>query len=163
MATRQIRTKKQIEANGMSSTREKRSFEVLIKEVTTKTAAAGLLNDEVAELIDHAGELDALRKELDVKVKKAKAILLKNAEEKSWKMQAGEKLAAKISPSTKTEIPVKPFLSLLKKLKKAAMASDLLSVRIGDAKKYLGEDVLKDVSDVEVTEYGSVSFTRLKR
>ena len=117
----------------------------------------------IMELIDNAYEWDVEKKRFDAKVKEAKIILLAHAKQNEWKEKMGKNAKCKVGPSTKAEIGVKPFLSLLKKLGKVNLVPDLLKVKITDAKKYLGEIALEDVTDSQTEPYGSVSLKPLKK
>ena len=75
----------------------------------------------------------------------------------------GKNAKCKIGPSTTAVVGVKPFLALLKRLGKVALVPDLLKVKITEAKKYLGEIALEDVTDSQTEPYGSVSLKPLKK
>lgn len=156
--TRTVRVGKVEEVVGKAAVR---TFEDILE--MTNAQSLKLTNAEMEKLIDNAAVLDVQGKEMAKKVKRAKAMLLANAKKKKWKTLTGRTGVAKVSPSTTTVIPVKPFALLLKKLKKTKMLFDLLSVRISDAKKYLGEDVLEKIWETEFEEYGSVSVSELKK
>ena len=126
-----------------------------------KTATVAKVN--IAELIDNACEWDVEKKKFDTKVKEAKIVLLAHAKQNEWKEKMGKKAVCKIGPSTVAVIGVNPFLALLKKLGKVALVPDLLKVKITDAKKYLGEIALADVTDSQTEPYGSVSLKPLKK
>jgi len=126
-----------------------------------KTATVAKVN--IAELIDNAYEWDVEKKKFDTKVKEAKIILLAHAKQNEWKEKMGKNAKCKIGPSTTAVVGVKPFLALLKKLGKVALVPDLLKVKITDAKKYLGEIALEDVTDSQTEPYGSVSLKPLKK
>jgi len=117
----------------------------------------------IMELIDNAYDWDVEKKKFDAKVKEAKIVLLAHAKQNEWKEKMGKNAKCKIGPSTVAEIGVKPFLSLLKKLGKVALVQDLLKVKITEAKKYLGEIALEDVTDSQTEPYGSVSLKPLKK
>jgi len=142
--------------------RVKRKGERAYSDLTsmTPTELAGTLSEvEVETLIDIAARKDAECKDLTKSVKKAKAILLKEAEASGWKSKTTSANAeAKISPSTSTSIPVEPFIKLLHKMKKVKQLKDFVAVKVGDAKKYLGDDVLETIWDVNTEKYGSVSL-----
>ena len=126
-----------------------------------KTATVAKVN--IAELIDNAYEWDVEKKKFDTKVKEAKIVLLAHAKQNEWKEKMGKNAKCKIGPSTTAVVGVKPFLALLKKLGKVALVPDLLKVKITDAKKYLGEIALADVTDSQTEPYGSVSLKPLKK
>ena len=119
--------------------------------------------ESLEELIDSAYEWDVEKKKFDAKVKEAKIILLAHAKQNEWKEKMGKNAECKIGPSTVAVIGVNPFLSLLKKLGKLNLVPDLLKVKITDAKKYLGEIALEDVTDSQTEPYGSVSLKPLKK
>ena len=133
----------------------------------TKNSSKGKTDNvakvSIVELIDIACEWDIEKKRLDAKVKEAKAILLANAKVTGWKEKMGKKAVCKIGPSTVAVIGVNPFLSLLKKQGKLNLVQDLLKVKITEAKKYLGEIALEDVTDSQTEPYGSVSLQPLKK
>ena len=123
---------------------------------------AGSLNDsELTALVDQAYFWDLEQKELAGRVKNAKTILLRNARAQEWKSYSGESAACKIGKSTKSIMgTVKEFLQLLKREGKMKLLDDLLKVKLGDAKKYLGEDALNGFLTEETEEYGSVSLKK---
>jgi len=134
----------------------------VIQEEKEKSSVASE-EEDLKTLVDKAYEWDVKKKELDAKVKEAKATLLQNAEDKEWKELSGKTAKCKIGPKTTTFIGVKSFLQLLKKIGKTNLVPDLLKVQLTEAKKSLGEIVLEDIMEQDTKEYGSVSFKSLKK
>jgi len=166
---RVVRFKEETAGNGVprrKARKETRTVSEIMEELSTldaSTVAEDLNEAEQQALIDYGTETDEQRKALDSEVKRVKSLVLATAESEGWKTKTGLEGAAKISPRTKTSIVPRKMVKLLAKLKKQKLFDTLFSVKIGEVKKYLGEDVLKPISIVETKAYGSVSFKRLKK
>jgi hypothetical protein len=111
-----------------------------------------LTKNEVEILTDYGAVIDALVKELTADVKVIKAGLMAYAIKTKTKKFAGVKGTYSIGSTSSTEegTPTE-FVKLLKKLKKTNLFDDLVKVKIGEAKKYLGEQVLKDNGFIKKT------------
>jgi len=158
MAERVVRTKKGVKTRAASAKAKLRSPDQLIDESVAKARTAK--EREILNLIDTATTWDYHRKLLDKQVKKAKAILLAHAEKNNWKAKAAETASVLISPSQSTTINPSKFTKLLIKMKKKKLYDVLMSVRVGDAKKYLGEDVVDEVAEVDKKEFGTVTLKK---
>jgi len=133
----------------------------IAKEKEVVQLAKKLSNAELLRLIDEATIADQQLKALTKTVAAAKAVLLAAAEEGNWMELSGEKGLCKISPSSSTEINPTDFVRLLKELNKVPMFDSLVRVSIGEAKKYLGTDVLDPISKIDSKKFGSVSLKPL--
>ena len=101
-------------------------------------------------------------KVLKKKVAKAKELLIESAALGEWKEKAGENAECIIGQTTKsTPGTATEFAKLLKAEGKIKLFDDMVKVQVGEAKKYLGEDALKDFVVSEVKEYGSVKLKKL--
>lgn len=128
-----------------------------------------LTPSELAALIDRAAELEDKRKtiakEVDAVVSPTKKLLLEVAKASGKKVLNGKTGTCKIGASSTTHILGTPteFAALLKKEGKLELFDSLVGIRLGDTKKYLGEDALKDFVKVETEEYGTVSIGSKKK
>jgi hypothetical protein len=140
-----------------------------VQEILAAYASEGLENfvltkEELISLIDNGAELEDKRrkiaKEVDAVVTPTKALLLALAEKDKWKEKSGKIGVCKIGGGSSTIIggTVTDFAALLKREGKLHLFNDLVSVKLGDSKKYLGEDALKDFMHSDTREYSSVSL-----
>jgi hypothetical protein len=127
------------------------------------TIIADELNEtEMAALIDYGAELDAEAKEHNRRVKIIKDLLRINADIYRWKNKAGNTATAGVSPSSKTTIDATAMGRLLARLGKSNLFGTIFSVKITEAKKYVGIDDLDEISETETKEFGRVSLKLLK-
>ena len=157
---RKVRVK-QDEAEKGTAAKKQRSPDELIRTVEVE-AVETITDSELEALIDTATGWDMTAKSQAKKVKEAKELLLAHAKENSWKTRAGATGACKIGPSSKTTILATAFVRVLKKLGKIDLVDDLLGVKLGEAKKYVGSYELDPISEVDTEEYGTVSLKALK-
>lgn len=128
-----------------------------------------LTQQELVLLIDNGSTLDeqrkAITKEVERIVAPTKMLLLALAEQQKWKVKAGKIGECKIGAGSSTKIKgtVTEFAILLKNEGKLELFNDLVSIKIGETKKYLGEDALKNFMEVESKEYSSVSLSLKKK
>uniref|UniRef100_A0A6M3M035 Uncharacterized protein n=1 Tax=viral metagenome TaxID=1070528 RepID=A0A6M3M035_9ZZZZ len=152
---------KQDEAEKGAVAKKQRSPDELIRTVEVEDVET-MTDSELEALIDSATGWDMTAKSQAKKVKEAKELLLAHAKANSWKTRVGATGACKIGPSSKTTILATAFVRVLKKLGKIDLVDDLLSVKLGEAKKYVGEVPLEPISEVDTEEYGTVSLKALK-
>ena len=164
---RVVRFKEGEKAVGRSGgTKTLRNVAQLLEEAEASSAekvAKTLEEQELLNLIDFGAVADAEEKSAAAVVKRVKAVILPAAKADKWKTKAGAEGAVKISPSTSSSIIPTKMVKLLAKLKKQKMFDTLFSVKLGEVKKYLGEDVLKPVLKVTTEAYGSVSLRLIKK
>lgn len=122
-----------------------------------------LTDADVEELIDEGTRWDHLQKELKKFVDEAKDILKVHAEAHEWKTRAGETCTADISPSTTKYINPTEFARLLKKMDKLEVFDDTVSVKIGEAEKYIGKLSIEEIAEIETEEYGSIRLRAIKK
>lgn len=131
-----------------------------------KKKEKGLLDsiklDDLGFLIDDAFEFDAMEKKGEKGLDVIKPLLLAYAKHKKEKQLAGFKGFAVVKQKTKSFISPKDLLQYLIKCDKKKLFYDLIKVGITDAKKFLGEEALKDITKVETKEYGSISLKENK-
>ena len=118
--------------------------------------------DTLGCLVDDAVELDTTEKKAKKELELIKPVLLAYAIERKEKRFAGFKGFANIKKKTSSFISPKDLFQYLVKCDKKKLFYDLIKVGITDAKKFLGEEALKDITKVETKEYGSVSFKENK-
>ena len=160
MATRKVRVKQDVAEKGTVAKKQRSADEVIR---TVEAGDAGTITDsELESLIDTATSWDMTAKSQAKKAKEAKLLLLAHAKEHSWKTRAGVTGACKIGPSSKTTILATAFVRVLKKLGKIALFDELVSVRLGEAQKYVGAVPLEPISEVKTEDYGTVSLKPLK-
>lgn len=143
-----------------------RSVQQIMTEASESSAdavAKTLKEVELLALIDYGGAADEVRKASVANTKLAKEILLVAATGSKWKTKSGAEIVAKVSPSMSTSILPRKMVNLLAKLKKQKLFDALFSVKVGEVKKYLGEDVIESIAKVDTEAFGSISFKRLKK
>jgi hypothetical protein len=102
---------------------------------------------EVKAMIDEGLAIDEIRKAMDKKIKAfldpIKDMLKELAKRHGFTYKEGIEGACEISPSSKTVTGTATELKqLLKKEGKSQLFDSLLTVKITDAKKFLGDDIL---------------------
>lgn len=165
MTTRKIRTeeglKKEKQVRAVP-----RTYEEIIRSVKgekVEEVAITLSDREVLVLIDAGLVEDVQQKILKKRVDVVKAILKEDAKMAGWHERAGELGTCVISPSTTTTMKASDLRVLLDELKKPHLFEDLVSVKIGEVKKYLGEEVIKPYVVETPEEFASVSLKVLKK
>lgn len=132
-----------------------------------KIFAEKLTYAEISELVDLAVAYHLEAKALEEEAKKAKEILLAHAKKKGWKDREGTLGGrAVILESSKTETKgIKDFLQLLVKEGKKDLFYDLVGIKLTQAKKALGEDLLNSSGFLKVIreEFGKVRLDPPKR
>lgn len=142
--------------------------EILENYLDSGLEGLNLSASELILLIDNGAELDekrkAVAKEVDAVVTPTKKLLLALAKQGKWKSKAGKIGLCKIGGGSTTVIDGTPteFAALLKKEGKLHLFDELVSIKIGDTKKYLGEDALTGFMHSDIEEYGSVSLSLKK-
>lgn len=121
-----------------------------------------LKDSEVSLLIDAGAEADAIRKENAAIASAAKELLKGHAKLHSWKTRAGNTATCSIRPSTSLKIDPVALLTEMKRQNKQSLFGTVFSVLIGKAKEYLGRDLIDNVAEEHVEEFGSVSLKQLK-
>lgn len=118
--------------------------------------------DTLGCLVDDGVKSNAAEKKAKGDLALIKPVLLAYAIERKEKRLSGFQGLAKITKKTSSFIAPKDLLQYLIKCDKKKLFYDLIKVGITDAKKFLGEEALKDIIKVETKEYGSVSFKENK-
>lgn len=160
------KTEREIEEGKLRSAAE------LTDRITSSSEAAvhiaGDLKDgEIKSLIDHAYSMQETAKALDETVSQIKDVLKQWGSINDVKSLDGLRTGAmKISAkSTTTTKGATELVRLLKKYNKVKAADTVLSVKIGEAKKYLGEAVLieENFIDTKSDPFGTCSLRELKK
>lgn len=121
------------------------------------------LPHHVVEGIGNEGYLcDKMTKESGARVKILKLIALKCAKDLSAHKLRGGNGTANITKTTSSFIDPRDLLKLLIKLEKKNLFMDMVKVSLSDVRKYIAEDDLSSIMEVNVEEYGSVSFKPTK-
>lgn len=118
--------------------------------------------DDLGVLIDDAFEFNTMEKKGKKGLELIKPFLLAYAKHKKEKRLAGFKGVVEIKKKSSSFIAPKDLLTYLIKCDKRKLFYDLVKVGITDAKKFLGEEALKDITKTETKEYGSVSLKENK-
>lgn|GEM_PF-6524646 len=155
MAQRKIRTKsksKSKEQREESTQYAQDPLELLDCEVEQVTES------DLERLVDACAEWDVERKTLERRVKGAKALLMSHARREGWTRMWGSVAECKISPRV-SSIPgtVTEYAKILKKEGKTNLLDATTKVIIGEAKKYLGEEALKEFIKKKKEKFGSIS------
>ena len=122
-----------------------------------------LSEEELVSLFDAGLKLKSTMDDAKAKYELVRAAILKNAKEHGWKEKEGTECVVKISSSTTSTMSPRDLAKVLKELKKTELLDSLISVRIGDCKKYLGEVFLEPYMEVKSEEYGTVSIKPKKK
>lgn len=118
---------------------------------------------KVLKVIDQATKWDQELKELKKNLDKAKEFLKEHAGENGWRTLSGEYGLCEIRPSSSSSISPTALAKVLKKMDKLSLYETVVKVQVGEAKKYLGEEALKDIMKVSTEEVGSMSLRPLKK
>jgi len=120
--------------------------------------------EDIDVLVDVGYNLNEIKKTCETLLNDIKTKVKGHAEENKVKQINGYsgRTMAKISQSSSTNIDPVGALSVLKKLDKLSMFETVFKVNVTDFKKYFGEPP-KDIAEVTVVEYGSISFKEKKR
>lgn len=130
----------------------------LLETEKPEVVAKAITQDQVISLIESGAVSDAQVKKLEKQVKKIKEVLMLHAQENKWKTLAGTHGVATIKPSTGTKITPTDLLRKLVALGKKSLFDSVFNVRITDARDYLGNAELADISKTTTEEYGSISL-----
>lgn len=128
--------------------------------------AKTITEEELILMIDSGVEMEAERRAADKQtekvVKPVKQLLLQVAKNAKWKEKKGTKGMAKVSASTWSDVGTGTQLAaLLKKEGKIQLFDDLVTIRVGDCKKFLGTDALKGFITPHSEEFGAVALKEL--
>lgn len=134
------------------------------QEVMIKALATGLTDTEIGVMADYfLNETEKIKK-IEEAIEWIKPLLKMSAVEQDWKRKFGEVAEAKAMASSTTTFTctVTKFVALLKKENKLKLVDDLLSIKLGDAKKYLGEETLKGLVKKVSDPKGRLSVLKKK-
>ena len=136
---------------------------VLLNAEVVKDIAAYLQDEERVALVDYALDCGERSKALEAREKAAKQLLMVYAENESKKDLSTSSNSCKVgaSSSTETGTPTQ-LIRILKDERKLNLVDDILSVKVGEAKKYLGEKFLEAKGFIKkVSEpYGRLTIKR---
>lgn len=117
---------------------------------------------DVVQLIDESYILDtdikAKKKVLDANKKELKKTALKEGKS----MLSGELIDIALSDETKTEIDPKELYALLSDMGMQNAFWDIISVKIGDAKKRVGDMVLEKIWKQSTKKKSKLTFKKRK-
>ena len=136
------------------------SYSKIASKANKSSFSSKLTYQEVNELIEMGIALDQQAKQNAQVVKSIKEILIAHAKKKKWKEQetdSGGKAVILSSSSSETK-GIREFLKLLDSEKKKRLFYDLVGVKLSEAKKVLGEDILvtSGFLKVKTSVYGKV-------
>jgi hypothetical protein len=115
---------------------------------------------DLVELIDTSYLLDVEIKEKKKVLDTNKAKLKQTALIEGKTKLSGELIDVVFSNDTKTEIDPKKFYDLLVELGMEAAFFDLISVKIGDARKRVGDMALETIWDQKTKKANKISFKK---
>lgn len=118
--------------------------------------------DELGCIVDDGVELDVAEKKAKKELAPIKEMLLAYSKNRKEKRHAGFKGFALIKRKTSSSISPKDLLKYLINVDKKKLFMSLIKVGVTDAKKFLGEEALKDILKVETDDYGKVEFKGTK-
>lgn len=133
--------------------------DLLVLQGTETLQIETVTEDEFKALCTQIAKDDDERKKLEGRVKLGKEIVLKWMElhtKHEVTMQDGA--VVKASPTSSLEVLPSKLLELLRRVKKMNLVDEVLKVKLTEAKKYLGEDVLKKIGKKDIKEYARVSL-----
>jgi len=173
MDTRQIRTKRKTKP---TQTKSQKSRSRTVAQIHTaieqagktesklKELAGSLTDTEIGLLADQHLRDTEKSAEINKGISWIKPLLHLSAREQKWKKKEGDVSEAKAMAGSSTEFTctVTQFVALLKKEGKLKLADDILSIRLGDAKKYLGEAAIAPVTKKKSDSMGRFSIARKK-
>ena len=117
---------------------------------------------DIVQLIDESYILDtdikAKKKVLDANKKELKKTALKEGKS----MLSGELIDIALSDETKTEIDPKELYTLLSDMGMQNAFWDIISVKIGDAKKRVGDMVLEQIWEQSTKRNSKLTFKKRK-
>ncbi len=93
-------------------------------------------------------------------LKDIEAVVLKFAEKEKLTKVDGIKFEAEIKPKTTNSIPPKPLHDMLTKQKKKAIFFEIIKVQLTEAKKILGEVLLKPIMVSETNKFHKIVVKR---
>jgi len=133
-----------------------------MQEELQSIAMGGVITQSQAQsYVDEGQELNAQLKIMKAKAEMIRGKLMEYAKAQDIKEIYGTKAKASIKQTTSTNIDPGLLKTLLTKLKKMSLFNSLIGVKITDAKKYLGEENLRPISQITTEEYGSISYKEL--
>jgi hypothetical protein len=112
------------------------------------------------DLLDAAGDLNTISKQIDVPLKDAKAALKAEAEKRKVKKLEGTRYDMSIAQSSDWDINPINLVKWLKDHAKMELFPQLVKAKITEIKQYLGAEMLKDIGKQEINEYGTARFKK---
>lgn len=132
------------------------------KELDVETVATSISQGEIKNLVEWGGVKNAEKKRLETDIKIVKEILLFAAKKENKKEgYKTAKYGAPVSPKNKTVVGTATDLArVLKKLGKMGLFDELVTVKITEVKKYIGEETLKSEGflTIEKEDFASIRF-----
>jgi len=117
---------------------------------------------DVVQLIDESYILDTDIKAKEKVLKANKKELKKTALKEGKSMLSGELIDIALSDETKTEIDPKELYALLSDMGMQNAFWDIISVKIGDAKKRVGDMVLEQIWKQSTKRNSKLTFKKRK-
>jgi len=143
-----------------------RSVPQLLKdaqELGVEEVGVALTEKEHESLIEYGGEQDVIKKLAEKEVTVIKAILLAHAKASGEVESSSKSFGFKVSPRTATVFGTATDLArILKKHKKMQLFDELVTVKVTETKKYLGEQILIEEGFMkkETEKFGSTSLKK---
>ena len=113
---------------------------------------------ELAKKVDLAFQLDKKIKDAKKKLDPLKKELKEIAEAKGSSELHGEKVIAKVGPSTATGCTSDDLLEVLTDMARADEFPSLVKVKITEAKAALGEETFASIATSDTTPFSRLSF-----
>jgi len=125
-----------------------------------KTKQKQVQTQNIIELIDNSYIIDTELKEKKKVLDTNKAKLKQTALIEGKTKLSGELIDVAFSNDTKTEIDPKKFYNLLVELGMEAAFWDLITVKVGDARKRVGDMALESIWQQTVKKNNKISFKK---
>lgn len=125
--------------------------------------AKSVSEKELVQLIDEAVKYDVEQKRLSKLVETSKELIMTIAKGEKWKHKPGSTGMVEIKSSSKTEMTATDLARLLDREGKTNIFDNLVNVKVGEAKKILGEDAVREFSKTSTEVYGSISLKPLNK
>ena len=130
-----------------------------IEEMDEVTVGEELTADEVKILVDRAYRIDQQQKDLTRQLKPIKLAVQEYGRRHKLAQIEGHHAVASLSPSTETTTGTATELAaLLKREGKITLFDDVVKVKLGELKKYLGEDALKGYIQKTTKKFAKLAF-----
>jgi len=155
-----LKTEEKVKIAGVDSiprdVAQRLMFDLL--QLETSEVAKTITQPELMDLIDDACLLDMKVKEQSAQLDKMKKALKAVAQEQGWKEKESTLGRIKIDSSTSLVVDPRALADKLREMGKAPLFKDLVTVRMTEATRYLGREVLEGIGNKTTEEYGRMTL-----